>query len=200
MILSARSLGCRRGGRDIFKDLDFDVASGELLAVTGPNGAGKSSLLRLIAGLLPQETGSLDLYDGDPDRFIGEHAHYVGHLDAVKPVLTVSENLTFWARFHGSDSAKVPEALDRLGIGPLASFPASVLSAGQRRRLALARLLVTRRPLWLLDEPTTGLDRDGRQRLFSMISEHLLRGGLIMAATHADLLQVTQTLELGGSA
>lgn len=198
MKLVGRGLSCVRGGREIFTGLDLAVPAGHLVAVRGPNGAGKSSLLRLVAGLLKPAAGSLDLEGGDAERTIGELAHYVGHLDAIKPALSVRENLAFWRAFQGNASETSDVALGRLGIAALAEFPAAVLSAGQRRRLALARVVGGARPLWLLDEPTTALDAEGRDLLNALISDHLAAGGLALVATHVDLPGATATLELGG--
>src|SRR5262249_31365438 len=165
----------------------FQVGPGGVLWVTGPNGAGKSSLLRVIAGLLRPVDGSLQLADGDADLTIGEQAHYVGHLDAAKPSLTVLENLRFWARYLGSAAAGADAALAAMGLDKLADLPASYLSAGQRRRLSLARLFAAPRSLWLLDEPTSSLDLSSQQRLEAAMRQHLNGGGLIVAATHAPL-------------
>ncbi|HYD98363.1 MAG TPA: heme ABC exporter ATP-binding protein CcmA, partial [Alphaproteobacteria bacterium] len=155
----------------------------------GPNGAGKSTLLRLLAGLLRPESGML-AWEGravDWDEHRGR-LHYVGHLDAIKPALSVLENLAFWAGWQGADRprAAAEAALERLGIGHLADLPGRVLSAGQKRRLALARILARPRPVWLLDEPTVALDRGAVATLEGLIAEHRAGGGLVIAATHAD--------------
>lgn len=196
MKLTGRDLACVRGEREVFSGLDLSVAAGTLLAVRGPNGAGKSSLLRLVAGLLRPSAGALAIEGGDPERAISEQAHYVGHLDAIKPALTVRENLAFWRDFQGGGAAIPEEALARLGIGALGGFPAAILSAGQRRRLTLARLITARRPIWLLDEPTTALDVDGRALLDALIGEHLAGGGLALVATHVDLAGAGATLDM----
>jgi heme exporter protein A len=197
MKLTGHDLACVRGGRTVFSGLDLEVAGGTLLALRGANGTGKSSLLRLIAGLIRPASGELALDAGDPERSIGEQAHYVGHLDALKPALSVRENLEFWRAFQGVGVIPVTDALERAGIGPLADFPAVILSAGQRRRLALARLLTTHRPIWLLDEPTTALDAQGRTLLVGLIEDHLGAGGLALVATHVELPGETASLELG---
>ena len=201
MKLRGDGLACVRGGRQVFEDIGFAVSSGEVLQLRGPNGAGKSSLLRLVAGLVRRTAGSLDLEAGEEDVPIAEQTHYVGHLDALKPALTVGENLRFWADMLGrsGDAASVDEALEAVGIGPLADFPAAVLSAGQRRRLSLARLLAAARPVWLLDEPTTALDTDGQARLFRLVETHLAGGGLALIATHVDLPLPVATLAMGGA-
>jgi heme exporter protein A len=184
MRLSAADLACHRGGRDVFTGLDFNLTGGQALAVTGRNGAGKSSLLRIVAGLLRPAAGRLWLEAGDPELTIAEQAHYLGHQDAVKPSLTVGENLQFWAGFFGGGTIKVQEALECVGLGAIAALPAAYLSAGQRRRLSIARLLAVKRPIWLLDEPASTLDAAGRDHLTGFMQSHLADGGLILAATH----------------
>src|SRR6185312_16397832 len=165
MRLLAVNLACHRGGRDVFAGLGFAVGAGEILAITGRNGAGKSSLLRTIVGLVRITRGSLTLEGGDPELTIAEQAHYLGHLDALKPSLTVGENLRFWAQYLGASKPAadgIAVALTTVGLGTLADLPAAYLSAGQRRRLSIARLLAVKRPVWLLDEPTAALDREAQ--------------------------------------
>jgi heme exporter protein A len=186
MTLSAQALSCQRGGRSIFEGLGFSVAGGEALLVTGRNGAGKSSLLRMIAGLLRIAGGTLSLAGGDPERSIGEQAHYLGHSDALKPALTVEENLAFWTAWLGGAGEPV-EALAALGLETLAGLPAAYLSAGQKRRLSIARLVAVKRPLWLLDEPTSALDTASQAVLLDLMRGHLAGGGMIVAATHLPL-------------
>ena len=201
MRLGAQKIALERGGRRLFSGLSFQVGAGEALVVIGPNGAGKSSLLRAIAGFLPLSEGSLVLQGGDGEASLGEQAHCVGHDDAVKGALTAGENLEFWAGVLGGDPRRrawLP-ALGRLGLAHVADFPVRALSAGQKRRVALARLLVARRPLWLLDEPTTALDAAARGLFAGVMREHLEAGGLIIAATHAPLELAARTLELGPS-
>ena len=183
----------------MFSGLDFEASSGQALAVTGPNGAGKTSLLRLIAGLLIPADGSIGLEGGEADLTLPEQAHYLGHRDALKPALSVQENLAFWRDFLGGAVADAAESLSQVGLDHAAHLPAAYLSAGQRRRLSIARLLVVRRPIWLLDEPASALDAAG-QRLFSeLMQSHLGRGGLIVAATHAPLGVPAAELRIGGA-
>jgi heme exporter protein A len=197
MRLSGRGVGCIRGGREVFSGLDFDAAAGETLAVTGPNGAGKTSLLRLIAGLLTQSGGSIDLDGGDGELTLAEQVHYLGHRDALKPSLSVSENLEFWRDFLGGDVFDAKESLAAVGLDHAAQLPAAYLSAGQRRRLSIARLLVVWRPIWLLDEPTSALDAAGQTMFAALMADHLKRGGLIVAATHAPLGLPGKELRIG---
>jgi heme exporter protein A len=197
MRLEASGLLCVRGGREVFSGLGFAVAAGEALVVTGRNGAGKSSLLRMIAGLVRIAGGRLALTDADTERTIPEQAHYLGHQDALKPSLTVAENLSFWARYFGGGAA--PEAaLAAVGLSAVADLPAAYLSAGQRRRLSVARLLAAQRPIWLLDEPTSALDREAQVALTGLMRQHLSGGGLILAATHGPIgLEGAKELRLG---
>ena len=199
MRLNAEHLACIRGGRRLFHGLDFVLAGGEALAVLGPNGAGKSSLLRLIAGLLRPAEGRVVLEGGPADRSLGQSAHFVGHLDGVKAALSVAENLEFLRAILGGGGLTTHAALAALGLGHIASLPVRMLSAGQKRRLALARLLVAPRPLWLLDEPTIALDADGQGVLSALANEHLAGGRLIVAATHVPLeFGPVRELRLGG--
>ena len=172
------------------------------LIVTGPNGAGKTSLLRALAGFLPIESGGFALDGGDGERTVGEQAHYLGHADGVKAALTAGENLAFAAAMLGGDSSRTAQlaALSALGLSHVIDFPARLLSAGQRRRVALARLLVAKRPLWLLDEPTTALDAAAQVALAAVMQAHLESGGILVAAVHAPLgLDGAQELRLGSA-
>jgi heme exporter protein A len=199
MRLSGRGLRCVRGGREVFAGLDFDAQGGEALAVVGPNGAGKTSLLRLIAGLLAMEGGMVDLSGGDAELTLPEQAHYLGHRDAMKPALTVTENLTFWAEFFGGTPGDPAECLAAVGLSHAVDLPAGFLSAGQRRRLSIARLLAVHRPIWLLDEPTSALDLASQRVFAGLMTAHLGRGGMIIAATHAPLGIEARELRIGGA-
>jgi heme exporter protein A len=199
MRLSGLGVRCVRGGREVFASLDFEAATGEVLAVTGANGSGKTSLLRLIAGLLIPAGGAIALDGGEAELTLPEQAHYLGHRDALKPALSVLENLCFWRDFLGGDAFDACESLAAVGLGHAAHLPAAYLSAGQRRRLSLARLLAVRRPLWLLDEPTAALDAAGQELFAGLMRDHLTRGGLIVAATHAPLGIDARELRIGGA-
>ena len=198
MRLSASDLACRRGGRDVFAGVNFAVESGESLTIRGRNGAGKSSLLRIVAGLVRATAGNLLLEGGDPELSIAEQAHYLGHQDALKPSLSVAENLRFWSAFLGSGAIDTREPLAAVGLETLADLPAAYLSAGQRRRLSIARLLAVKRPIWLLDEPMSTLDASAQERLAGFMRAHLTGGGLILAATHGSLgIESAKELRLG---
>ena len=188
-VFSGERLACRRGERLVFRGLDFRLAAGDALILTGPNGSGKSSLLRMMAGLTPPVSGIL-AWDGVP---IGEdpaghraRLHYVGHSDALKPVLSAAETLAFWARMRGT-AAETGRALRQFGLERAAELPCRYLSAGQRRRLALARLLASPAPLWLLDEPLTSLDDEGSAALLAAIAAHRQSGGRVVISTHLAL-------------
>jgi heme exporter protein A len=203
MKLSGRDLACIRGSRRVFRRVCFSIAAGHALLLTGPNGAGKSSLLRMIGGLIRPAAGSIALEGGDPELSVGEQCHYVGHVDPLKPALTVTENLAFWARFlngarDADEAALLERGLEAVGLADLAGLPAGYLSAGQRRRLSLARVLAVPRPIWLLDEPSTALDAASQERLQRVMHAHLSGGGVIIAATHGPLgLADPEELRLG---
>jgi heme exporter protein A len=187
MRLRGSDLACIRGGREVFRGLAFRVEAGEALVVTGPNGAGKSSLLRMVAGLVRPQQGRLELEEGDAELSISEQIHYLGHQDALKPSLSVRENLGFWAALLGGGGGKSDAALAAVGLSGLAQLPAVYLSAGQRRRLAVARLLAVERPIWLLDEPTSTLDAAAQAMLADVMQAHLAGRGLILVASHGPI-------------
>lgn len=199
MRLIAGNLSGERGGQPVFSGIDFTLARGEALIVTGPNGSGKSTLLRVIAGLLPAAAGGVRL-DGGGEAFptVASAAHYLGHLNAMKPTLTVAENLSFWRAFCGEPDLSVDAALQTVGLDGIGHLPFGYLSTGQRRRAAIARLLVSRRPIWLLDEPTAGLDKASDERFAGLMQGHCAVGGIIVAATHLPLgLEGVKALEMG---
>ncbi|RQH04795.1 heme ABC exporter ATP-binding protein CcmA [Bradyrhizobium sp. RP6] len=200
MRLSGHGLRCVRGGREVFAGLGFTAASGEAVAVMGRNGSGKTSLLRLIAGLLVPAGGTIELDGGDAELTVPEQCHYLGHRDALKPALTVAENLSFWAAFLGGERGDAAATLATVGLDHATHLPAGFLSAGQRRRLSLARLLTVRRPVWLLDEPTNALDVAGQDMFGGLMRDHLAGGGMIIAATHAPLGIEARELRIGGVA
>lgn len=187
MRLIADNLAVERGGRRVLDGATVRLGAGEALVVTGPNGAGKSTLLRALAGLLSLAEGTVSVEGGDGERALAEHLHFLGHADGVKAALTARENIVFWADFLGGDSGATETALEAVGLGHAVDLPAGTLSAGQKRRLSLARLAVAKRDIWLLDEPATALDTDGLARLASLVDIHRAAGGLVVAATHADL-------------
>ncbi|MCR6629581.1 MAG: heme ABC exporter ATP-binding protein CcmA [Magnetospirillum sp.] len=189
-----RALGCIRGGRPVFAGLDFRVAPGDALVLLGPNGSGKSSLLRVMAGLLRPTVGQVlwgEVAAAEDAEAHAARTHYVGHHDAIKPVLSVAENLRFWARLHEPHAATaaraVDGALERFGLAHLREIPGKMLSAGQKRRTNLARLLAAPSPLWLLDEPTTALDRGSIKVLEAVMAEHRAQGGMVVLSTHQDV-------------
>jgi heme exporter protein A len=196
MQITAENLSCERGGRLVFSNQNFALGSGEFLQLTGPNGSGKSSLLRLLANLGEPSLGKITLDGGSPDLTLGQQAHYIAHSDASKSALTVTENLRFWRDFLGGGDLQ--QALESVNLSALADYPVALLSAGQKRRLALARLTLIPRVIWLLDEPSVGLDEASQKLLVALMSGHLKDGGLIIAATHVPLgVKAKKNLHLG---
>jgi heme exporter protein A len=185
--LHVRDLGCSRGERRLFGGLAFAVESGDALVVTGPNGSGKTTLLRIIAGFMPPEAGRVTLEGGPEDMALLHVLHFVGHRDGLKAALTVRENLALAPALLGQQGMPVADAAERLELTRLLDLPVSVLSAGQRRRTALARLLVAERPLWLLDEPTAALDTRSQGLVAAILENHVRAGGMVIAATHLPL-------------
>ncbi len=197
MRLCAENLSLERGGRQLFANLSFEINDGAALVIKGSNGAGKSSLLRAIAGFLPFSEGRLRHEGGGAPSELGEQTHYVGHADSLRTALTAGENLAFWAQMLGGKVSSVRPALGRLGLSHVFDFPVRALSAGQKRRVALGRLLLSYRAIWLLDEPTTGLDVGGQALLADIMQDHLSRGGLIVVATHIPLgIVATRQIQL----
>jgi heme exporter protein A len=185
MELQITDLACIRGGRLVFAGLSLRADGGSLTLLRGANGAGKTSLLRLIAGIAEPDHGRIALVGGDGALTLSQQCHFIGDRDALKLHLTVAENLRFWRAFL--DGSDLDHALGSFGLTALADLQAAVLSTGQRRRLALSRLALVPRPLWLLDEPTVGLDAPSRRRLAQLMAAHLAGGGVIIAATHVEL-------------
>lgn len=198
----ARGLAGRRGEITLFSDVSFELSSGGGLVVTGANGVGKSTLLRILCGLLPADAGSFALSSAEGAALsVSETAHYLGHRNAMKRDLTVAENLAFWRRFQAGDAREglpVAEAIDAVELSGIESLPFGYLSAGQQRRIALARLLVAARPLWILDEPTAALDKRSDVLFAGLAAQHLQAGGMLIAASHLPLgIDNLQQLELG---
>ncbi len=197
--LQTHGLACGRGETLLADNIALDVGPGSGLVLRGPNGAGKSTLLLTLAGLLDPLNGSVAFPGHDPES--GPPLHYCGHRNAVRARLTVRDNLEFWIALNGATGMDATDALDRVGLLRAATLDAGYLSAGQTRRLALARLLVSRRPVWLLDEPTAALDADGQRLLTSLLREHLADGGLAVIASHDPItLEGLATLEMGATA
>lgn len=185
--LIVSDLTLERGGDPLLTNLSFSVGSGEALLLRGPNGAGKTSLLLCLAGILQKTSGSIDWQGRDKDDKPNADLHFIGHKPAIKPGLSAAENLGFWASTCGADGANVLLALDAAGLAHAAAFDAGYLSAGQTRRLSLARLIAAPRPIWLLDEPTSALDTKGDAWVCRLIDDHCKAGGMVIAATHLDL-------------
>ena len=201
MKLLAQNLVLNRGGRPLLAGISFVVGAGEALLLLGANGVGKTTLLRAVAGLLAPAAGSIRIEGGDGERSVGEQCHYIGHLNGVKASLTVAENAAFWGRFLGRRLDGLDAALEAFGLAGLRDIPAAYLSAGQQRRLGLARVLLAHRPIWLLDEPTVSLDLAAVEALTRVVGEHRAAGGLLIAATHGPLgFAGARELALGAAA
>lgn len=204
--VTVEHLTVERGGREILRQLSFRAEAGEVLLLTGPNGSGKTTLIRTVAGFLRPVAGRIVLEGVGDEIELAELCHYVGHVNGSKNGLTVEENLAFWASYLGGGGAtvqaeRVALALERFNLRALSDIPAGYLSAGQKRRLGLARLLVADRPLWLLDEPTVSLDSASAALLAGVLDAHVAAGGLAVAATHLPLgLARARELRLGGRA
>ena len=196
---SGHSLSCFRGGRLVFDDLSFSVRAGGAILLVGPNGAGKSSLLRLLAGLIRPLGGTVCRDGVDIEEDLGDHraaTYYLAHADAVKPALTVEEDRAFWSALNGTPNVS-NQGIERLGLSAQRNVPGRYLSSGQRRRTALARLLTAKADLWLLDEPSVGLDTTSVEQLAQMIADHRDAGGFVIAATHIDLgLEDAETFDI----
>ena len=200
LILSANDLTCSRGMHTVFAGLSLRVEGGQALVLLGPNGSGKTTMLRALAGFLPADSGTILLEGQDSERERAEYCHYVGHRDGLKLRLTARENLQFYADFLGDGDASgcVEAALDRFELAALGPIPTGYLSAGQKRRLGLARLLVAERPIWLLDEPSVSLDAASVEILKDVLKSHLEGGGIAVVATHLPLgLDDADRLNLG---
>ncbi len=185
--LRLAGLACRRGELLLFEGLDLTLPPGRLAQLRGPNGAGKTSLLLCLAGIIALAAGTMTVEGRDPEARPGADLGFLPHQTAIKPRLTVTENLSFWAAVNGNGLASLLPALETVGLAPVAGIDAGHLSAGQTRRLALARLIMADRPIWLLDEPTAALDATGEALVGALIDSHLDRGGIVVASTHHDL-------------
>lgn len=197
----AQGLGGGRGERWLFEGLDLELGPGDVLVVTGPNGTGKTTLLRILAGLLPAGEGRTGWRPEPPDQQV--RLHYLGHQNSVKGAMTAAQNLAFWQRLSGAEdeAGALDTACERFDLEALLDLPARVLSAGQQRRLALARLVAIPAPLWLLDEPTTALDTASAEAFAGAIADHRARGGMAVIATHQELgFSPTFRLQMGGAA
>lgn len=201
MKLVVENIGISRAGQEIISDISFELSAGETLLVTGENGSGKSTTLRGIAGLLPLSDGSVNLFDETGKAFenpVREYCHYLGHKNGMKSALSVQENLSFWQEFMGDAHLTIEEALDEVDLIHTLDLPFNYLSAGQKRRVALARLLVSDRPIWILDEPTAGFDAQSVEKFSTLAKAFTDDGGILIAATHLPLgLNNTTELKIG---
>ncbi len=197
MRLEAENLAGERGGETVFAGLSFALSAGEALVVTGPNGSGKSTLLRIVAGLLAPESGRVTLTERGAALPVAAASHYLGHQNAMKPGLSVRENLAFWRDFNGAARLDVDAALEAVDLPGVDHIPFGYLSTGQRRRVSIAKLLVSHRPLWIVDEPTAGLDKASEARFAGLMRAHIGEGGMVVAATHIPLgLDDGKTLDM----
>ncbi len=194
--MRAENLAAARGLRVLFEGLSFSVSGGEALELRGPNGSGKSTLLRILAGLTRAHAGTVSIAGGGRVNEDGVERHFLGHSDAVKPTETAREQARFWARYFGRPDSVARDALERVGLSQRSEVPGRGLSAGQKRRLALTRLLIDPRPVWLLDEPTAALDVDGRHLVADLVAAHRASGGLVIAAIHGEGFAGANTLDL----
>lgn len=192
LVLEAENLAAARGLRVLFEGLNLKVSAGESLELRGANGSGKSTLLRILAGLTRPIAGEVRYSGAHQDG----HRHYLGHLDAVKPTETALEQARFWARYFGRPQDVADAAIKRVGLAARRAVPGRGLSAGQKRRLALTRLLIEPRPVWLLDEPTAALDAEGRMLVMQLVAEHRAGGGLVIAAVHGEGFAASRILDL----
>ena len=203
MKLIIENLSLSRAGQEIVTDISFELSAGEALIVTGENGSGKSTTLRGVAGLLPLSGGSVTLLDETGKQFEGEtreYCHYLGHQNGMKPALTVRENLDFWQKFCGEPDLTIEQALEEVDLAHTIDLPFSYLSAGMKRRVSIARLLVSDRPIWIVDEPTAGLDAQSSKMFTNLCQTFCKGGGILIAATHLPLgIKTEKTLEIKAS-
>lgn len=196
-MISVTGLTISRGERVLFRDLSFAVAPGEAVALTGANGVGKTSLLRAVAGFLRPDAGEVAFAGADPDQARAKHLHWLGHLDGLKGARRARDELVFQARWFGAEADGIAAAVDVLALEPLLDLEVRKLSAGQRRRLAFARLIAAPRPLWLLDEPFSPLDARWRDALGLLMRAHLDKGGAVLAAVHDPLPVPARAFDIG---